>query len=301
MPAVVRPAGLRAAVLALALVGCAQAVAPAAAPRSRPPAPAAGEPSLTPSPAPGARHVFVVVLENTKYERAMAQPNASSLASRFALATAYHAVGHPSLPNYLALTSGDTFDIHDDSYRALPGTGLGVQLDAAGESWRAYFEGMDGGCFAGRYPYALHHNPFAFYGGACPAQAVSFAPLDADLALPAAQAPRLFWITPGLCHDGHDCGPGAADTFLGTLAGRVMASPSWRANGVLLVTWDEDDGSAGNHVPLLVITPSLRGRVIEGALDHYSLLATLEDLLGVGRLGAAQRARSLKDLLATPS
>src|SRR2546430_7400145 len=58
------------------------------------------------------------------------------------------------------------------------------------------------GCMHSPYPYALKHNPFAYYGGSCPDNVVSLDTLDADLAH---DTPRFVWITPGLCHDGHDC------------------------------------------------------------------------------------------------
>src|SRR4029077_149178 len=74
------------------------------------PAPVAG-PSL--SPAVGAPHVFVIVMENSSFARAMANPYIAGLAAQYAAATNYHAVGSPSLPNYLALTSGSTWGITD--------------------------------------------------------------------------------------------------------------------------------------------------------------------------------------------
>lgn len=259
--------------------------------------PATAEPSPSPPQPP---HVFVIVLENTSYSTALAQPSIAALAGRYGLAANYHAVSHPSLPNYLALTAGDTFGIDDDAYHRLPATGLGVQLDQAGLAWRAYFEGLTGGCFNSPPPYALKHNPFGYYGGACPQQAVDISRLPADLRLPVAEAPRLSWITPGLCHDGHDCGPAVAAQYLDGLVGQITASPAWAAGGVLFVTWDEDDGGAGNHVPLLVISAAVHGATSAAAYDHYSLLATVEDLLGVPRLGHAQAAAPISDLVPMP-
>lgn len=239
-------------------------------------------------------HVFVVVMENAGYQVALAQPGIAGLAQKYGLATNYHAVSHPSLPNYLALTAGSTFGIADDAYHALPATGIGSQLDAARVSWRAYFQGMSRGCLQSPPPYALKHNPFAYYGGACPTsgQVVDFAELGPDLALPAAQAPRLAWITPDLCNDGHDCGPAAGDRFLQQLVPQVTASAAWQAGGVLFVTWDEDDGASGNHVALLVITPGRTGH-LDQPYNHFSLLATIEDMLGVARLGSAISATAI--------
>lgn len=284
----------------LLLVSCTTEAAPRTPLPTPPASPASPATSATVAATPAtaaAVHVFVVVLENTSYATALAQPEVAALAARYGLATNYHAVAHPSLPNYLALAAGGTFGIADDSYHRLPATGLGVQLDEQGLPWRAYFEGMRSGCFSSPPPYALKHNPFAYLGGACPEQAVDIARLAPDLQLPADGAPRLSWITPGLCNDGHDCGPAVASRYLGGLVREITASAAWRQGGVLFVTWDEDDASSGNHVPLLVIAPGGHTMTSSVAYDHYSLLATIEDLLGLPRLGHAAGAAPVTDLL----
>jgi len=249
--------------------------------------------SVSPSPKP-ARHVFVIVLENTSYQQALRQPYIASLASRYALATNYTSVANPSLPNYLAMSSGSTWGIGDDAYHQLPAGGVGSQLTGAGISWKAYMEGFTGDCFNSPYPYALKHNPFAYYGGACPANVVSMTDLAPDLK---SGTPRLSWITPGLCNDGHDCGVRASDRWLAGVVPQITSSPAWRKDGVLFITWDESSAGDG-RVALLVVAPSLRGQ-ITAPLDHYSLSATISDQLGVPRLGDAKQATSLsKDLQA---
>ncbi|MEK6206532.1 MAG: alkaline phosphatase family protein [Chloroflexota bacterium] len=246
------------------------------------------------SPAPAAPHVFVIVMENTSLATALRAPSISSLAARYQLVTNYRAVSSPSLPNYLALTSGSTWGITDNGYHALPAGGLGGQLTAAGVSWRAYMEGLtSAGCMRSPYPYALKHNPFAYYGGSCPENVVALDRLDADLVR---DTPSFVWITPGLCHDGHDCALSVAGAWLDDLIGRIVASPAWRDDGVLFIVWDEGDARS-NVVPLIVASPALESRRVEGAYDHYSLLAAIEDLFGLPRLGAARDARPLTDLL----
>jgi acid phosphatase len=247
--------------------------------------------SVSPSPKP-ARHVFVIVLENTSYQQALRQPYIASLASRYALATNYTSVANPSLPNYLALSSGSTWGIGDDAYHQLPAGGVGSQLTGAGISWKAYMEGFTGDCFNSPYPYALKHNPFAYYGGACPANIVPMTDLAADLK---SGTPKLSWITPGLCNDGHDCGVRASDRWLSSVVPQITSSPAWRKDGVLFITWDESSAGDG-RVALLVVAPSLRGQ-ITAPLDHYSLSATISEQLGVARLGDAKQAASLSKQL----
>jgi len=242
----------------------------------------------TPSPSTPSSHVFVIVLENTSYQLALAQPYVSNLASQYAVATDYHDVGDPSLPNYLAMTSGSTWGIRDDNYHQLPAAGIGMALTDAGVSWKAYMEGFTGDCFNSPYPYALKHNPFAYYGGECPANIVPMTELAADLN---GSTPQLSWITPGLCNDGHDCGVRTADRWLSAVVPQITSSTAWQQDGVLLITWDESSAGDG-RVALLVVTPKLRGQITT-TMDHYSLLATVTDQLGVARLGQSAQAASL--------
>ncbi len=235
-------------------------------------------------------------MENRSYSQAMAGAYTSQLAKRYAAATNYHGVTHPSLPNYLAMTSGSTWGIADDGYHTLPAGGLGTQLTRAGVTWRAYMEGMGNGCFHSGYPYALKHNPFAYYGGACPTNVVNFTQFARDMS--ATTLPSLVWITPGLCHDGHDCSTAVADGWLAQTVPTILASSAWKDGGVLFITWDEGEDSA-NSVLTLVIHPGARGQTSGLPYDHYSLLATIEDALGVPRLGAAATAWAMSDLTAT--
>jgi hypothetical protein len=239
--------------------------------------------------------VFVIVMENHTYSEALAGRYTASLASHYPTATDYHAISHPSLPNYLAMTSGNTWGIADDGYHRLPAGGLGAQLTAAGIEWRAYMEGMTKGCFNSPYPYALKHNPFAYYGNSCPRQVVPFTQFATDIK---GDVPRLVWVTPGLCHDGHDCPTAVADQWLAQVVPMILATPAWQQDGLLLITWDEGYDTA-NHVLTLVIHPHPVARTSSRAYNHYSLLATIEDRLGVARLGVAAHASTMTDLLAS--
>jgi phospholipase C len=254
------------------------------------PAVQGGRPGSTTSASPSgpSRHVFVIVLENTGYPLALQQPYISSLADQYAVANNYHDLGEPSLPNYLAMTSGSTWGIRDNEFHSLPATGIGNQLTTAGVSWKAYMEGFTGDCFNSPYPYALKHNPFPYYGGKCPPNIVPMTDLATNLN---SDTPSLSWITPGLCNDGHDCGVRTADRWLSQFVPQITGSSAWKKDGVLFITWDESS-SGDDRVALLVIAPKLRGEITT-RLDHYSLLATISDLLQVPRLGLAKQATSL--------
>lgn len=244
-------------------------------------------------------HVFVIVMENKSYDQALQGDYMASLASEYAVAMDYHAVAHPSLPNYLALTSGSTWDVTDDKYHALPsGEDLGSELTSAGVPWRAYMEDMSDGCSDSPRPYVAKHNPFAFYGGQCPPNVVPLSQLDADLS---GDTPNFVWVTPNMCHDGHDCEVSEGDKWLSEVVPKITESAAWKEDGVLFIVWDEDDDkhskrSDSNRVALFVVAPGLTGHQTDAYYDHYSLLATIQDRLGIERLGEAVDAQPIDDL-----
>src|SRR5258708_7791457 len=258
--------------------------------------PIAGAPDPTPDPSPQAAppHAFLIIMENRRYSQAIARAHVSSLPAQYAIATDYHGVSHPSLPNYLALTSGTTWGIADDGFHALPAGGLGAQLTNAGIEWRAYMEGMTNGCFHSPYPYALKHNPFAYYGSACPPQVVPFTQFASDVS---GSTPQFSWITPNLCNDGHDCSTSVADAWLSRTVPAILNSNAWQDGGMLVITWDEGEDSS-NSVLTLIIRPNPLIHRSAKPYDHYPLLATIEDMLGVGRLGQAAQATPMTDLTA---
>ncbi len=262
-------------------------VAAAASPGEPPPSP---DPTETPTPS----HVFVIVMENRSYSQAITGRYTAQLAAQYGAANNYHGITHPSLPNYLAITSGNTWGVADDGWHVLPAGGLGAQLSAAGFEWRAYMEGMAADCFRNRNGYALKHDPFAYYGSACPSQVVPFSRFQSDMA---GSVPRFVWITPNQCHSGHDCSTATADAWLAQTVPAILATSAWQDGGVLFVTWDEGEDAA-NSVLTLVIHPDPVVHSSAKAYNHYSLLASVEDRLGLARLGAAAQAEAMSDLLA---
>jgi hypothetical protein len=257
-------------------------------------------------PAPRYDHVLWIWMENEAYGSVIGSsgaPYLNSLAARCGLATEYRAVSHPSLPNYLAMTGGSTFGVTDDgdpSVRPISGPSIYAQVQAAGKRWRAYNESMPAPCERGSAGlYAARHNPATYFvtlRGACPSQDLALGPVAAgalarDLAGPGASS--FITVTPNLCHDMHDCPVGDGDRWLAGFLPSVLASPTYQAgHTVVFITWDE--GVGANQVPTLVVGPSVPpGTRARQAFNHYSLLATTEDLLGLARLGQAAGARSM--------
>jgi hypothetical protein len=218
-------------------------------------------------------------------------PYLNSLISRCGLAADYHAIAHPSLPNYIAMTSGSTHGITDDespSAHAVSGSSLFQQL---GSSWRAVDESMPRNCAgsdAGSY--AVRHNPPTYYA------AVHRRCLAQDVAGPVTARARFTFVTPNMCHDMHDCSVQEGDRWLASVLGQIVSTSGYQKGGTaIFITWDEDDGSASNHVAMLILSPyTPRGVRSRQRFDHYSLLRTTEQMLALQCLRRACAARSMR-------
>ncbi len=291
----------------VALSACARASAPL--PVQKHPAPRAALAGGPPT------HIAVILMENEEYGDifgSRSTPFIDRLARRYALASQMYAITHPSLPNYLALTGGSTFRISSDCTDCtVRATSLVDQLERAGISWRAYMEGLPRPCFsgAGAGEYAKKHDPFAYFTKIAGDRArcghvVPLARLYADER--DRGLPRFVWITPNLCHDMHDCDPPTGDRFLSKLVPPLLAALG--RHGLLVLTWDEgtsDDGccrlASGGHIVTILAGPGARaGARLGTPVDHYSVLQTIEDVLGLPRLRGAACActPSLAPLLA---
>ena len=297
-------------VVAAVLSGCASAVAGglptpvAAAPGlSRPPVKAPARPRRAHAARPG--HVIVVVEENHAFEQVIGSPSApflNRLAAHGTLLTDYHAITHPSLPNYVALLSGRT-PIHGDCRACtFAGPTLIDQLEARHISWAAYFQGLPRPCStvagAGAYTEAvdpfMHAADIRHHPTRCD-RVLPFSRFQRDLA--ADRLPRVVFVMPDLHHEMHSGPVRVADAWLRRLVGRLRASRAWRQDTRLVVTFDESrlsdvrsccDGlGRGGRILTVVAGP----RVPEGRdptpYTHYSLLRSLEAAFGLPLLGHA--------------
>ena len=239
-------------------------------------------------------HVVWIVLENQGYS-VIGSPDApflNHLASVCGLATRSFAVTHPSLPNYLALTSGSTLGVRDDGEPASHPLQAPSIFSQLGGSWRSLEESMPRACdrvTSGSY--AARHNPAVYYvplRSACARQ-------DVPLAFPLDLGARFTFITPNVCDDMHSCPIGVGDAWLHRVVGDIVASAPYRAHALaLFITFDENDLAALNQVATFVVAPTVpSGLRVAQTFTHYSLLRTTETLLHLGLLGAARSARSM--------
>jgi phosphatidylinositol-3-phosphatase len=183
--------------------------------------------------------------------------------------------------------------------------------------------------------YATRHNPFMYFESIianqayCNSHVLSFRPLAHDLKR-IATTPNYSFITPNTCYDGHDwpkCQNGSpgrlpkVNQFLKTWIPRIMASPAYRRNGLIMIMFDEsgDDSNAtaccgevdglgyddpshpnmnevglygpgGGRVGAVLLSRYIRpGTVSNHPYNHFSQLRSFEDLFGLGHLGDAQQ------------
>lgn len=218
-------------------------------------------------------------------------PYINRLADEGASFTNWHGVTHPSQPNYLAMFSGSTYGVtSDDCPQSLDGPNLGRQLLDAGRTFAGYSEAMPStgftGCSAGGY--ARKHNPWADFGNlpASVNRTYGAFPTDFD------RLPTVSFVIPDLCDDMHDCDVSTGDAWLHA---HMAAYVNWaRAHDSLMVlTWDEDDGSTGNRIPTVLVGQVVRPGTYGQLATHYTLLRTLEDMYGLPQSGAAARTAPL--------
>jgi phospholipase C len=252
-------------------------------------------------------------------------PYINELAQRCGLATNYHNITHPSAPEYLTATSGELGGAGDCPPVFLdpswpptcPDTNNNIfhQATVAGETWKNYEESMASNCFEGEDSsnYDINHNPAAYYtdlGGPSGAPDSLCSRFDVPMGTPQAgnfesdlrdgTLPNYSFLAPDLIHDTHDSTVAVGDSYLSELLPTIFNSSEYRSGStVLFVAWDEGEGGSTNdcayntidigcHVAMVVASPYTRpGTRSDKLLNHYSLLKTSEQLLGLPLLGHA--------------
>jgi phosphatidylinositol-3-phosphatase len=281
--------------------------------------------------APKYKHVIVIFEENNSYNTILnssSAPYINSVIKACGIATNYHNITHPSLPNYIGATNGAPLsalsaylgDCSPSASCESMSSNIFTETAAKG-GWKSYAESMPANCDKSNSGlYAPRHNPAVYYTRlrSCSTRDVPFKtsggayPLLKDFSSEHT-APAFTWITPNLCDDMH----GAAgcpsnliltgDNWLKTWLPRITSTRVYKDNDTaILVTWDEGEvGTLGEscatntsdqscHVVSIVIAPSVtRGTKVRVLLNHYSLLRTIEDLLRLSKLGQSKSAASM--------
>lgn len=273
---------------------------------------------------PQAGHVIVVVEENHSYNKIIgssAMPYLNSLANKYGLAVNYYGNTHPSIGNYLMMTTGQIITNSDGYSGTISANNLARAFLTAGVSWKSYAESLPSTGYTGgdKYPYAKHHNPFAYFTDVVNSSTeknnlVPFTQFSQDLAN--GVLPRFSFVVPNMQHNMHDCPTSAsctdaqkaaaADNWLKSNIAPLLASAGFQKDGLLMITWDEgnstDTAHGGGQVATVVIGPKVKSGSRSTTLyQHQSLLRTVLSALGASSLapGAAASATPMSDLFGT--
>jgi len=239
---------------------------------------------------------------------------------------------HPSLPNYLWLEAGTNFGIQADilptDNKLASNQHLVTLLENKGISWRAYAEPDFGtpvfdNCPLDFSEVDVNHLAFSYFADVtdffspssahCIEHVKPYYQLATDLA--DHTSARYNFITPNLCHDGHEgvspCDAGESkdntsrsDTWLRQNLPLILESREYKEGGAVFVIWDEGEDSgkfSDGPIGMFLLSPFAKG---EGRMgysnsihyDHSSTLKTLQEIFDVGPLLGAAGDHETKDL-----
>lgn len=242
-------------------------------------------------------HVVVVVMENHSYSEIIggtSAPYIKSLSQSGANFTQSFAVTHPSEPNYLALFSGSTQGITDDSCpHTFSTANLGQELIAAGDTFTGYSESMpsDGytGCQSGQY--YRKHNPWVNFSNVPSSSNRVFSEFPTNFST----LPSVSIVVPNICNDMHDCSIGTGDTWL---KNHIDSYVQWAKtnNSVLMLTFDEDDHSQSNQIPTVFTGQHVKTGNFSEHINHYNVLRTLEDAYSLPYAGQSANVSPITDI-----
>jgi acid phosphatase len=273
-----------------------------------------------------ARHfdrVVIIVLENADYERALQDPNLTALAARGASFTNFHALFHPSYPNYLAMIAGTDFGVHrggsfvgdkqvnfpDDSGHKT----IADRLIAAGLDFKQYAEELPpdtcpwnfSGLHVsdGRGNYVRRHVPFLSF------REVQEKLCDRVIRVDSSRSDIFFvadakkglvaysFYTPNMNHDGHDTTVQVAGAWVRKFLDDTFPE-ELRPGTLVVVTFDESGGNEDNRIFTLFLGDMVKDAsqqdpaVLKRHYTHYNVLRTIEDNFGLEPLTTNDRAAS---------
>ena len=258
--------------------------------------------------------VIWIWMENHSYDTIIGSSSApyiNSLGQQCGLATNYHNISHPSLPDYVAGTSGlglaGIKQFKTDCNPSKKCSTSAPSIFGQGEPWKAYEETMPSNCLGtNSSTYAVRHNPPPYFSSlsGCATLDVPYPQLSSDLA--AGTLPAFSFVTPNVIDDMHDGTIQDGDNWLAANLPTIFNSAEYQSGSTtVFLTWDEGEGGTSNdcalnttdigcHVATIVASPSTAPGTTSGTLyNHYSLLKTTEDLLGLPELGLAASNTSM--------
>jgi acid phosphatase len=268
---------------------------------------------------PQSKHVVVVMEENSSYSAVVNSsqwPNLNSLIKTGALPTNYFADTHPSIGNYLMLTTGQVLTNDDNSTQVWNVDNIARRMLASGVSFKIYAEGISQGYVGGNTGlYLIRHNPFALLSDVAGDAAVAnqvICPLT-QFATDVANnsLPEFSFIVPDVNDDAHNGTPQQADSWLHSNVVVPLSSHSAftaGGDGILMVVFDEaatsDTEHGGGHVSPVLWGPNVKAGYTQTSTtvyQHESTLRTWMEALGLpDPPAAAASAPSMSEFFVQP-
>lgn len=264
--------------------------------------------SVSNLPLPRPDHVVIVIEENHSYSQivdSLHAPYINELAAKGALLTQSFGITHPSQPNYLALFSGSTQGITDNSCpHTFTTPNLGHALLAAGLTFAGYSEDLPstGSLICKEGSYARKHNPWVNWQDST----TNGLPAESNLSLTSFPAdfstlPTVSIVVPNQVNDmHHGKDPETIQTGDRWLRDHLEGYVQWaqQHNSLLIVTWDEDNDNAkeNNRIVTLFVGPMVKAGRYDQHITHYNVLRTIEDLYGLSHSGASADAAPITEI-----
>lgn len=238
------------------------------------------------------KRVFMIVFENSEATVTLQQPTFKQLSTQGAYFTNFHAITHPSQPNYIAMTSGSTQGITDDKPYTIDAQNIVDLLENKKISWKVYAENFPGNCSTVEKTekYARNHNPFISYKNIVEnpkrcANIVEGGQFNKDLK--ANDLPDFSFYIPNIEDNGHNTGVAFADNWLKTTIVPLFSNPNFFKDTLVIITFDEGDNknpTPENLIYTLFYGDMVKTKMFNTKYNFYNLLRTLEDEWELGTL-----------------
>jgi len=249
-------------------------------------------------PAGQATKVMVIFEENEDESAVVGSSSApyiNSIASQCGLATNYTALEHPSLPNYLEMMSGVSYDSSPWTADCGPGasgcTTANPSVFSQTANWKSYVESMPSNCdTSDNGDYETRHNPAVYYSSLtdCSTNDVPLNDLAADV--DGGTLPTISTVTPNGLDDGENGTLASTDSWLSATLPSILAGPDYQSGRLaIIIVWDEGSGSGDvpSNPPLIVLSEGTPvGATVSTAFNDYSITATIDSIAGLPQLGS---------------
>jgi phosphatidylinositol-3-phosphatase len=252
------------------------------------------------------QHVILIMMENHDDASIVGNSNApyeNYLISHYAFAKNYFALSTSGLKDYIGITDGSTSISHFTG-DCLPTTcftsnsNIFLLLQDNGLSWKGYAESMPSNCYTNNYgslpnEYWPRHTAIPYYTDLASYCSVHDVPLGNVAtqtgnffnALKSNSLPNFAMISPNVCDDMHSCSISRGDKWLHEFVNDIISSSSFSST-IILITFDNGP-SVSNPIPMIIVGPSslVHLGIFTQKYNHYSTLATIEDIFKLGNLG----------------